>query len=277
MGFAEGSPTAALELQRMCSRSVAEGAAEVSALDQFRLYGGKLTPLEGARHEAKAVGRLVRAAGGQVDTLVARDATIANVESRVAKKRYVHIATHGIVGSKTNPYDASLALTQPEVPTPDDLGFLTLEHLVREWRGKLNDCELVVLSACETNRGVETGGSSIALPWGFMYAGVPTVVASLWKVDDTATTLLMMRFYENLLGQYSERRGTFDPGSTMPKAEALREAKVWLRSLPPARSRLLAERGGMATESVKPSAHGRVYDFSRPYYWAAFVLIGDPE
>lgn len=275
--FAAGSPAAALDLQRMSSRSIGEGAAEVSALDQIRLYGGTLTPLDGARLEAKAVGQLFRAAGGHVDMLVGRDATIANIESRVSNKRYVHMATHGIVGSKAHPYDASLALTQPALPTPDDIGFLTLDHLVRAWRGKLSDCELVVLSACETTKGVETGDSSIALPWGFMYAGAPTVVASLWKVDDTATTLLMTRFYENLLGQFTESRNGYAAGTHMPKAEALRESKSWLRSLPPRIALTLVQRGGLASESIKMLPGDAIYDFSHPYYWAAFVLIGAPE
>jgi len=275
--FWEGSPANVLEAQRRCLRSVGEGTAEASVLDQIRLYGGALLPLEGTRHEAQAVGRLVGAAGGSADILLDREATIANVEARVEGKRYVHIATHGIVGSETDPYSASLALAQPELPTPDDFGFLTLDRLVRNWRGKLNDCDLVVLSACETTKGVATGGSSIALPWGFMYAGAPSVVASLWKVDDAATTLLMTRFYENLLGQYTERRGSYDAQTAMPNADALREAKTWLRSLPPDGIRTLVQRGGLAAESVKSLDEERVYDFSNPYYWAAFVLIGDPD
>ena len=58
-----------------------------------------------------------------------------------------------------------------------------------------------------------------------LLSGARSVVLSLWKVDDTATTLLMTRFYENLLGT---RAALKEP---MPKAEALREAQRWLREL----------------------------------------------
>ncbi len=275
--FTAGSPAAALAVQRTASRSVAEGAAEVDALDQVRLYGGDLPPLDGARHEAKALAELFAAAGGYADMLVGREATIANVEASAPRKRYVHFATHGIVGSEANPYHASLALTQPETLTPHDIGFLSLDHLVREWRGKLTACELVVLSACETTKGVETGDSIIALPWGFMYAGAPSVVASLWKVDDTATTLLMKRFYGNLLGQYSEQRGTFRAGNAMPKAEALREAKCWLRTVPRSAAAREKMRGGLATKAATTVSTDPDGTFADPYYWAAFVLLGDPN
>ena len=145
------------------------------------------------------------------------------------------------------------------------------------WRGKLDDCELVVLSGCDTQRGVEMGDSIMALPWGFMYAGAPTVLASLWKVDDTATTLFMDRFFENLLGQYTEPRGSYPAGRAMPKAAALREAKAWLRSLPPDRARDHLERGGKGTSILKVVERESGLDFSHPYFWASFVLIGDPE
>ena len=117
----------------------------------------------------------------------------------------------------------------------------------------------------------------MAVPGGLRYAGAPTVVASLWKVDDTATTLLMTRFYENLLGQFTESRNGYAAGTHMPKAEALRESKSWLRSLPPRMALTLGQRGGLAAESIKMLPGDAIYDFSHPYYWAAFVLIGAPE
>jgi CHAT domain-containing protein len=110
----------------------------------------------------------------------------------------------------------------------------------------------------------------------FLLAGARSVCLTLWKVDDTATALLMDRFYQNLLGK---RDGLDQP---MPKAEALAEAKQWLRTL----SREEAERlwDGMTSgvergtgEPAIPLVPADDHPYSHPRYWAAFVLIGDPE
>lgn len=272
-------------------------AAQISALRETRLHGNSLAPLRGTRHEVKAVARMMNSVPGYqrgfVSILLGGDASIGRLEADVVGKRYVLLATHGLTGTVDRPYDASLALTQPAVPTPDDIGFLTLDRLLGRWQGKLESCELVVLSACESQHRVEARGEAImSLPWGFMYAGAPSVVASLWKVDDRAAFLLMKRFFENLLGQHSNRRASFGPEQPMPKAEALREAKVWLRSLAPweARERLQqagfevtphlqvddkrGERGGVGKVQVEFLSQEQVYDFSHPYYWAGFVLTG---
>ena len=90
---------------------------------------------------------------------------------------------------------------------------------------KLN-AELVTLSACRSGLGRQSGGEGyLGFSQAFFLAGSPSVVLSLWKVDDAATALLMTRFYQNLLGR---RDGLDQP---LPKAEALGEAKQWLRGL----------------------------------------------
>ncbi len=286
-------------------RSVELGIARFSALDQIRLYGVPLDQLPGTAGEVKSITQEFRCFDGSVTLLVGEDATLPKLEAAVQGKRFVHLATHGLTGSRERPYDASLALTQPETPTSDDIGFLTLDHLIRNWRGKLKGCELVVLSACDTQRGVKLGDSVMALPWGFMYAGAPTVVASLWKVNDWATMLLMTRFYENLLGSFEDPRqvagNVLPAGKPMPKAQALREAKLWLRSLPAGevRKRLgiesdekwaeflatLGYRGfdvnetvqAAATRPATPDVSDDTLLFMHPHYWAAFILIGDAE
>lgn len=273
-----------IELASGSERGLDETVAETSLLDIVRFHGGRLSRLPGTHVEVQRIGRLL---GDRATVLTGEDANIANLEASVEDARYVHIATHGIVGSQDRPYDASLALTIPETPTPDDIGFLRIEDMIRRWRGKLDQCDLAVLSACDTQRGIKSGTSMMALPWGFFYAGAPTVIASLWQVDDVATSLLMGRMYENLLGVYDVPRTISDDvyaaGEEMSKIDALREAQQWLRELSwDERDELLKDeiyadipRG---VERARPDSSteraGKPYE--HPYYWAAFVLIGDP-
>ena len=101
----------------------------------------------------------------------------------------------------------------------------------------LDTIELVVLSGCETAIGETTRGDEIiGLGRAFLYAGSPAVVSTLWWVDDASTAFLMRSFYEHL------RAG-------VPYGEALRRAQLETARQP---------------------------RWSDPYYWAAFVLTGDP-
>jgi CHAT domain-containing protein len=94
-----------------------------------------------------------------------------------------------------------------------------------------------VLSACETGIGKEVKGEGlIALTRGFMYAGAARVVASLWKVDDYATAVLMAEFYHEMLVNKTNA------------AAALRTAQLKLSRHPTWRN---------------------------PHYWAGFVLQGE--
>ncbi|TWT44337.1 photosystem I assembly protein Ycf3 [Phycisphaerae bacterium RAS1] len=294
----EGNPADGLRsmaLMDTVTRGGGEFEAGVSATDQVRLYGGVLPPLPGTHREAKSIAALVGAAGGKSALLTGADASIPKLWDAVTANppKYLHLATHGLMGSADRPMDASLALTQPEKPTPDDVGFLRLDDLIGRWGGKLKGCELVVLSACDTQRGIQKGDSSFSLPLGFMFAGAKTVVASLWKVDDAATQLLMTRFYENLLGKFDAPRSVdgeaYAAGKPLPKLAALREAQAWLRSLSweDARRRTemteeqfqsyTASRGiGQPTTAPRGELKQDA-PFAHPYYWAAFIMIGDPE
>jgi CHAT domain-containing protein len=134
----------------------------------------------------------------------------------------------------------------------------------------LRGCELVVLSACETGLGaLEHGQGVLGLQRAFQAAGARAVVASLWKVDDDATGVLMERFYANLWTK------------KLPKLEALREAQLAVLNDPG-----LVERRRAAKRALGPKAEnlpdgGRVApaegrgERSDPSLWAAFVLGGD--
>jgi CHAT domain-containing protein len=147
--------------------------------------------------------------------------------------RIVHFATHGMLNN-VHPELSGIVLSLVGKEGQPQDGFLRLQDI---YNLKL-PTELVVLSACQTGLGKEIKGEGlIGLTRGFMYAGAPRVVASLWKVDDRATSELMKRFYQGVLG----------PEALSP-AGALRQAQlaVWKEK-----------------------------QWREPYYWAAFVLQGE--
>jgi CHAT domain-containing protein len=155
------------------------------------------------------------------------------------------------------------------LPDRED-GILTAEEVqALDLRGT----ELVVLSACETGLGVgEYGQGVLGLERAFQAAGARAVVASLWKVDDAATTVLMEQFYTNL---WSKK---------MPKLEALRQAQLTVLNNPglvTARRAELAKQRGIDEKPDKLPNGGTVpppgsqAKRSNPAQWAAFVLSGD--
>jgi CHAT domain-containing protein len=135
--------------------------------------------------------------------------------------------------------------------------------------------------------GKASGGEGfLGFSQAFFVSGARSLVLSLWKVDDTATALLMLRFYENLLGS----RAATSPGcrerfSSMSKVEAMREAKLWLRDLraPDVRTLCkiheLALPNALARGEPGPMRPAETPDhpFEHPYYWSAFILVGDPD
>ncbi|HKP12059.1 MAG TPA: CHAT domain-containing protein, partial [Blastocatellia bacterium] len=139
----------------------------------------------------------------------------------------LHIAAHAELNANSPLFSRILL-------SPDGSRSGALE--VREIYGMdLARANLVVLSACQTQLGAQSKGDDIVgLNRAFIYAGASSVIASLWQVDDQATSLLMKAFYGNL------KRG-------LSKAEALQAAQI-------------------ATRKKHP----------HPYYWAAFVLTGNP-
>ncbi len=203
---------------------------------------------------------------------------------------FIHLATHGVI-DEAIPQRSAVILTQTGLPDPLEQvmndkpvfdGRLTVREIQRSWDLK---ADLVTLSACETALGRDAGGEGfVGFTQALLMSGARSVCLSLWRVNDRATSLLMTRFYRNLLG----KRAGLSQG--MPKAEALYEAKQWLRSLTvdqvsgelatPVRGdvRPLAKDGDATPPgpSASPSSRGmRPYD--HPYFWAAFVLVGDPD
>ena len=241
--------------------------------------------LPGARIEVDAVAAAIERSGGTVQTLVDTDASARELQRAVSRQRpaYLHIAAHGEPGTAQSPYDASLYLAPPKDGSSG--GALSLQELLSDWRGRLEGNELTVLSACHSQAARPLGDSWPALSWGFLAAGAPSVVATLWQADDRATSLLMQRFYANLLGTAEatrELRGeVWKPGQPMPKAEALAEAKHWLRTVPAEVVDRLSvgfdERARGSGGAPQEVDTGSLVPYGHPRYWAPFVLIGSPD
>jgi CHAT domain-containing protein len=259
------------------------GPAGVAVAARRGGTGAVLPPLPGTRYEVEAIAGLFPRA----DTLLGSDAS----EQRLAELagagslrgyRFVHLATHAVVDAQ-RPLQSALVLAQDRLPEPAEQapaggrvfqGRLTAGDVLRTWR---LDADLVVLSACDTGLGRPGGGEGyLGFAQPLFLAGARGLVMSLWKVDDTATALLMRRFYEDLLGK---RAGL---ERLLPKAEALREAKAWLRGLTAEEARRLAADlpgGGRGTERARPrdDRPAPARPFEHPHYWAAFILVGDPD
>jgi CHAT domain-containing protein/tetratricopeptide (TPR) repeat protein len=147
-----------------------------------------------SRQEADAITALLP----EKERLKALDFSASRATAQSAELiqyRTLHFATHGLLNSKHPELSGLVFSLIDERGQPQD-GFLRFHEI---YNLKLN-ADLVVLSACQTALGKEVRGEGlIGLTRGFMYAGAPRVVASLWRVDDRATAELMKRFYEGMM------------------------------------------------------------------------------
>ncbi len=254
-----------------------------------------LAPLPGTRREVEALARLFKSDDRPARSLLAADASEQELDrlaasGELARFGFIHLATHGVIDERV-PGRSALILTQTGLPDPLEQalnhrpvfdGRLSVREIQRSWNLK---AELVTLSACEAALGRDAGGDGlVGFTQAFLLTGARSVCLSLWKVDDKATSLLMIRFYQNLLGK---RPALAKP---MAKAEALHEAKQWLRSL--TADQIDAERAALSRGDVRPLAKisdapsgnqapspkpngARPYDY--PHFWAAFILVGGPD
>jgi CHAT domain-containing protein/Tfp pilus assembly protein PilF len=156
----------------------------------------------------------------------------------LANYQVIHFATHGIFDSQ-QPQRSGLIFSRITTNGSYQNGSLTLQEI---FNLKLK-ANLVVLSACTTGLGQTIdavqdiqGEGLVGLTRGFMYAGTPRVLVSLWSVNDVSTAMLMSQFYQNKLVK------------GMTPAAALRQAQLDLL---------------------------RQSQYQAPYYWAPFILQGE--
>ncbi|MDR3322997.1 MAG: CHAT domain-containing protein [Zoogloeaceae bacterium] len=168
------------------------------ALDNMLLFGNpdlgnSEFDLPSAEDEANVIAKLV----GNAQVLTRQRASETAFRAEARRYPYIHIASHGEFNAD-NALDSRLLLAADG----EHDGLLT----VRELYETTLDAELVTLSACETGLSQTLSGDDlVGLTRGFMYAGSSNIVASLWQVDDEATSRLMQDFYRYLKAGLSKR------------------------------------------------------------------------
>lgn len=149
--------------------------------------------LKFSRLEAESILALTADSGLAALDFAANKATAMSPE--LSEYRIVHLATHGLLNSQ-HPELSGIVLSLVDERGEAQDGFLRLHEI---YNLRLN-ADLVVLSACQTALGREVRGEGlVGLTRGFMYAGAARVVASLWNVQDEATSKLMGAFYEAMI------------------------------------------------------------------------------
>jgi CHAT domain-containing protein/Flp pilus assembly protein TadD len=183
-----------------------------------------------SRNEAEGITTLT-SDGQSKKSLDFEASRLTATSADLSNYRVIHFATHGLLNSQHPELSGIVLSLVDENGKPQD-GFLRLNEIYNLKLG----ADLVVLSACRTALGKEIKGEGlIGVTRGFMYAGAPRVVASLWAVDDEMTAEWMKRFYREMLIREAQ------------PAAALRAAQV-----------------SIWKEKRLP-----------PYFWAAFVLQGE--
>ena len=184
-----------------------------------------------SRQEAQEIARLTPPALTRValDFDASRETVLS---TDLGQYRILHLATHSLLDNQ-RPELSGVVLSLIDQAGRPQNGFLRLYDIYNLTLGS----DLVVLSACQTARGGEIEGEGlIGLTRGFLYAGAPRVVATLWEVDDRTTALVMKHFYEGMLVRGQR------------PAAALRSAQAEV---------------------------ARTKGWDPPYYWAAFTLQGE--
>ncbi len=181
----------------------------------------ELQELKASKREVEQLGEMMK---GTV--FLKEEATKDNFIKYGANGYILHLATHACLSEKD--------------PMFNTIHFVTDYLSTYELFNIRLDVDLAILSACNTGSGTLRPGEGImSLSKGFLYAGCPSIVTSLWNVNDQAAADIILNFHANLLEGQS-------------KNDALRSAKLQYLQTEP--NRLLA-----------------------PYFWATFVHIGNPQ
>jgi CHAT domain-containing protein len=224
--------------------------------------------LRHAEQEGRGVAGIL---GGALYT--GEQARRAAIYQEADRYRFLHFACHGRFNPRF-PLLSGLELADGALDVRDILDRVRL------------DADLVTLSGCETGQSaLRRGDELIGLTRAWMYAGTPSVLVSLWRVDDLSTRMLMERFYRELTAAGTGSCGSAGSGPT--KAEALRRAQRSLAALTTAEVRDRLAEAGLDQTAVETELERlrrmagldalaeQDRPFAHPYFWAPFYLIGD--
>jgi CHAT domain-containing protein/tetratricopeptide (TPR) repeat protein len=214
-------------IQQNAAASAAEANTHTLVFGNPTTGDRNLPPLANAASEAQAVASLLGTAA-----VTGVEASETRLRDEAAGSKVIHLAAHGGY-NVTNPLYSAIYLAPGGAGAAGDGRLETHEVYGLDLKGN----ELVALSACQSNVGeLSAGDELVGLTRAFFFAGTPTILSSLWSVDDQATEALMTAFYRH-----------WQTG--MGKAEALQAAQAEVRGNP---------------------------QWASPFYWAGFVLNGDP-
>lgn len=178
-------------------------------------YPNNLNNLVNAGNEAKEIGKLLG-----VNPFMGKDAKEETVLAKMPQAKILHFATHASFDEQNGLQSAIYLTAEPNAPddglfqTP---GRITAAEIFNQFETNPLNAQIAILSACDTGQGEITGDGVIGLSRSLIAAGVPSVLVSLWSVDDVSTAKLMTGFYHHW-----QQQG-------LDKATALRQAMLQLK------------------------------------------------
>ncbi len=207
--------------------------AETASTDKFRFVESldSLVRLTASKDESDSIINIVGASESDVYSgFAANREQLLNVKAEDYK--ILHFATHGFTNEERPELSGIILSRFNEKGEKLDESFR-----IHDIYGLNLNADLVVLSACETGLGKEVKGEGLmSLNNAFLQTGAKSVMASLWKVEDGATLVLMKNFYKEM------------ESDKLTPSQALRQAQIKLRQNP---------------------------QYKSPFYWAAFTVQGD--
>jgi CHAT domain-containing protein len=209
-----------------------ENIGEISSekFPTYREYSTYLVPLRFISTEIRNISEIIDA-----DKFEAYDATEMAFKENAPKYNILHLAMHTLINNE-NPLYSNLVFTMNNDTLEENDGLL---HAYEIFNMQLN-ARMAVLSACNTGYGkLQKGEGVMSMARGFIFAGVPSIIMTLWAVEDQSGSILMSKFYSNLV-------------EGMEIDEALQEAKLQYLQ-----------------EADQLSAH--------PYLWSGYVSIGSTD